>query len=103
MGLSKVLAHQCNVGYHSCTCMVLYSFNGMVIDNLAQLVRQVASCTTTTYTFEFLRTGSDGKELVVLDSEECARAEPEILRQHLIAQPAMVRGHDGVLRPPAAR
>jgi hypothetical protein len=90
--LSKVLAHQCNVGYHSCTCMVLHTFNGVVIENLAQLVRNVASCTTKTYTFEFLRTGSDGKELVVLDREECARAELEIMQQHLIAESALVRG-----------
>merc|ERR1711972_91474 len=101
--LSKVLAHQCNVGYHSLTCMVLHSFNGVVIGNLAQLAQEVARCDQTTYTFEFLRTGSDGKELVVLDHEECTHAEAEILQQHLIAEPAMVRGNGGTLQPPASR
>jgi hypothetical protein len=100
--LSKVLAHQCNVGYHGLTCMVLHSFNGTAIGNLAQLAREVTTCSQLTYTFEFLRTGSDGKELVVLDREECARAEVDVLEQHLIAESAMVRGPAGVLQPPAA-
>merc|ERR1712093_619495 len=100
--LSKVLAHQCNVGFHSLTCMVLHSFNGVVIGNLAQLAQEVADCKQDVYIFEFLRTGSDGKELVVIDREECSAAEPEILKQHLIAEPAMVRGPGGALQPPGA-
>jgi S1-C subfamily serine protease len=100
--LSKVLAHQCNVGFHSLTCMVLHSFNGVVVGNLARLAEEVAACKQATYTFEFLRTGSDGKELVVLDRDECSAAEPEILKQHLIAESAMVRGPGGRLQPPAA-
>lgn len=100
--LSKVLAHQCNVGFHSLTCMVLHSFNGVVVGNLAQLAEMVAACEKSTYTFEFLRTGSDGKELVVLDRDECGAAEIEILKQHLIAEPAMVREAGGVLQRPAA-
>jgi len=100
--LSSVLAHQCNVGYHGLLCMALHSFNGAAIGNLAQLAQEVAASSQPTYTFEFQRTGSDGKELVVLDREECARAAPHILQQHLIADSAMVRGPDGVLRPPTA-
>lgn len=98
--LSKVLAHQCNVGFHGLTCMVLHSFNGVAVQNLAQLAQEVAECRQKTYTFEFQRTGNDGKELVVLDREECAEAATEILKQHLIAEPAMVRRSGGILRPP---
>jgi len=100
--LSKVLAHQCNVGFHSLTCMVLHSFNGKLVGNLAQLAEEVVDCSTETYTFEFSRTGSDGKELVVLNRNECSAAESDILKQHLIAAPGMIRGPDGALQPPAA-
>merc|ERR1711884_528307 len=56
------------------------------------LARAVAACQNESFVFEFLRRpAGDGKELVVLDRQECSQAEPEILSQHLIAAPCMVR------------
>jgi len=90
--LSKVLAHPCNVGYHALSNVVLDTFNGIAVHNVAQLARAVAACQGELLTFEFQRRpAGDGKELVVLDRQECAQAESEILSQHLIAAPCMVR------------
>lgn len=101
--LSNTLAHPCNFGYHGLSCIVLDKFNSVPVTNLAKLAAAVAACKQDTYTFEFLRLGGDGNELVVLDRAECKAAEPEILAQHLIAAPAMVRGPGSSvkeLRPP---
>eukprot|EP00441_Pelagodinium_beii_P007766 CAMPEP_0197690432 /NCGR_PEP_ID=MMETSP1338-20131121/108338_1 /TAXON_ID=43686 ORGANISM="Pelagodinium beii, Strain RCC1491" /NCGR_SAMPLE_ID=MMETSP1338 /ASSEMBLY_ACC=CAM_ASM_000754 /LENGTH=234 /DNA_ID=CAMNT_0043272879 /DNA_START=12 /DNA_END=713 /DNA_ORIENTATION=+ len=89
--LSKVLAHPCNVGFHAVANMILESFNGAPVENLAQLARSVAGCKSSHLEFRFLRPAGDGKELVVLDRLECIAAEPEVLAQHLIAAPCMVR------------
>lgn len=103
--LSKVLAHPCNFGFHSMNCMVLDTFNGRKAKNLAQLAEAVAACEDDILVFEFLRPNGDGTELLTLDRLECQKAEPELLSQHLIASPCMVRGSDGELRPlePAQR
>jgi len=101
--LSNTLAHPCNFGYHGLSCLVLDRFNEVPVTNLGKLAAAVAACGEDTYSFEFLRLGGDGKELVVLDRSECKAAEPEILAQHLIAAPAMVRGQGTKgkeLRPP---
>lgn len=97
--LSKVLAHPCNFGFHSLGCIVLDSFCATRVDNLASLAVAVAGCKEKFLTFEFLRPGGDGRELVVLDRAECDRAEAEVLAQHLIAAPCMVRQGDGEPRP----
>lgn len=89
--LSKVLAHPCNVGFHSLSNVVLESFDGKSIKNVAELARAVAANQEAQHIFEFLRPAGDGKELVVLDRQDCSNAEPEILAQHLIAAPCMVR------------
>eukprot|EP00931_Biecheleriopsis_adriatica_P100370 TRINITY_DN75696_c0_g1_i1.p1 TRINITY_DN75696_c0_g1~~TRINITY_DN75696_c0_g1_i1.p1 ORF type:complete len:564 (+),score=113.94 TRINITY_DN75696_c0_g1_i1:24-1694(+) len=89
--LSKVLAHPCNVGYHALSNMVLETFAGQEVTNLAQLARSVAACKDEQLVFEFLRPTGDGKELVVLDREECETGQKEVMEQHLIAAPCMVR------------
>eukprot|EP00929_Paragymnodinium_shiwhaense_P077237 TRINITY_DN39775_c0_g1_i1.p1 TRINITY_DN39775_c0_g1~~TRINITY_DN39775_c0_g1_i1.p1 ORF type:complete len:565 (+),score=125.89 TRINITY_DN39775_c0_g1_i1:72-1766(+) len=89
--VSKVLAHPCNFGFHNLGNMALDSFNGVKIHNLAQLAQLADASETPQLSFEFLRPAGDGKELVVLDQAECKAAEAEILAQHLIAHPGMVR------------
>lgn len=93
--LSKVLAHPCNSGYHSFGNIVLHTFCGEQMRNVAELARAVARCEQQQLVFHFLRPFGDGKELVVLDRSECQTAEAEILAQHLIGSPSMVRidGH----------
>merc|ERR1712216_685710 len=91
----KTLAHPCNFGIHNLGNMVVDTFNGDSITNLAQLAQLADSCDAAQYVLEFLRPASDGKELVVLDSAECKAAEKEILVQHLIASPGMVRRPGG--------
>lgn len=104
--LSKVLAHPCNVGFHSLSNVVLDTFNSVAVRNVAHLAQLVAACDTEALIFEFQRPTNDGKELVVLSRKECQQAEPEILEQHLIASPCMVRedgrGEPRPLRPPQA-
>merc|ERR1719198_2765709 len=53
--LSKVLAHPCNFGFHSMSCMVLDTFNERKAKNLAQLAEAVAACEEDLLVFEFLR------------------------------------------------
>ncbi|CAE8635265.1 unnamed protein product [Polarella glacialis] len=89
--LSKVLAHPCNVGYHSLNNVVLESFGGAPVRNVAELARAVAACKDSHLVFQFKRPAGDGKELVVLSREECSKAQKEVLDQHLIAAPCMVR------------
>lgn len=89
--LTKVLAHPCNVGFHSLSNIVLDSFNGIPVRNVAQLAQAVASCESSSLAFELLRPAGDGKELVVLDRDACNEAQPQILAQHLIAVACMVR------------
>ncbi|CAE6935029.1 DEGP10 [Symbiodinium sp. CCMP2592] len=89
--LSKVLAHPCNSGYHSFGNIVLHTFCGEPMRNVAELARAVARCEQQQLVFHFLRPFGDGKELVVLDRSECQTAEAEILAQHLIGSPSMVR------------
>lgn len=99
--LSKVLAHPCNVGYHTLSNVVLDTFMGKPVRNVAELASAVARCTAPLLTFEFQRSpGGEGKELVMLSREECQQAEDEILKQHLIASPSMVcEGGRGDPRP----
>ncbi|CAE7633978.1 DEGP10 [Symbiodinium pilosum] len=89
--LSKVLAHPCNSGYHGLGNIVLHSFAGQTMRNVAELARAVARCDQQQLVFNFLRPNGDGKELVVLDRADCQTAEAEILAQHLIGSPCMVR------------
>ncbi|OLQ13558.1 Protease Do-like 10, mitochondrial [Symbiodinium microadriaticum] len=91
----RVLAHPCNSGYHSFGNIVLHTFCGEAMRNVAELARAVARCEQQQLVFHFLRPFGDGKELVVLDRSECQTAEAEILAQHLIGSPSMVRidGH----------
>mmetsp|Transcript_43452 Transcript_43452/g.93594 ORF Transcript_43452/g.93594 Transcript_43452/m.93594 type:complete len:544 (+) Transcript_43452:156-1787(+) len=96
--LSKVLAHPCNVGYHSLGLVVLESFNSAPVHNLAQLAQAVAKSDAELLVFEFARTAGHGKDLVILNREECNQAEEEIRTQHLIASPCMVR-EDGLGEP----
>lgn len=96
--LSKVLAHPCNIGFHSLGNVALAAFGGAPVRDLAQLARAVAACSAETLVFEFLRPSGDGKDVVALDRAECAAAEAEVLRQHLIAVTCMVRS-DGQGEP----
>jgi len=96
--LSKVLAHPCNFGFHNISNIVLSVFNSEPVHNLAQLAKLVGECQEEHYVFEFLRPAGDGKELVVLDRAVCVEAEPQILEQHLIASPSMVRCAGGSVR-----
>lgn len=89
--LSRVLAHSCNFGYHSLGNVVLHMFNRVPVHNLAQLAELVEACTSDFYEFEFLRSTGVGMDLVVLDKTECMEAERQVLAQHLIATPSMVR------------
>jgi len=93
--LSKVLAHPCNMGFHGLGNIVVQTFNGNPVHNVAQLARAVARCRETTLIFEFPRPAGDGREIVALDRAESVAAEAEILQQHLIAAICMVRpeGH----------
>lgn len=104
--LSKVLAHPCNVGYHALSNIVLDTFNGEKIKNVAQLAEAFEHCAEEQLVFKFLRPAGDGKELVILDRAECVAAEQEVLAQHLIASPCMVRqngmGEPRPLEPRAA-
>jgi len=96
--LSKVLAHPCNAGFHSLSNVVLDTFGAMPIRNVAHLAEAVTACEAMALVFEFLRPLGDGKELVVLDRAECLAAEQEVLAQHLIGSPCMVR-QDGKGEP----
>lgn len=75
--------------------MALDTFNSTPIHSLAQLARAADTCAADNFVFEFLRLSGDGKELVVLDRSVCVEAENDILVQHLIASPSMVRCSGG--------
>ncbi|CAK9097677.1 unnamed protein product [Durusdinium trenchii] len=89
--LSKVLAHPCNLGYHNLSNLILSRFAGQQLKNLAELARAVSRCEEEQLVFHFQRPHGDGGELVVLDRHEAHDAEAEILAQHLIGAPCMVR------------
>eukprot|EP00435_Cladocopium_sp_Y103_P032832 s1367_g8.t1 len=93
-----VLAHPCNVGYHNLSNLILSRFAGQPMRNVAELARAVSRCEEEQLVFNFQRPHGDGGELVVLDRKEAIDAEPEILAQHLIAAPCMVRS-DGKGEP----
>eukprot|EP00913_Durusdinium_trenchii_P031225 g29236.t2 len=87
----QVLAHPCNLGYHNLSNLILSRFAGQQLKNLAELARAVSRCEEEQLVFHFQRPHGDGGELVVLDRHEAHDAEAEILAQHLIGAPCMVR------------
>merc|ERR1712039_517995 len=71
--LTKVLAHPCNVGFHSLSNVVLDSFSGSPVNNLAQLAQAVAACESENLVFEFLRPVGDGCKRAAVETQDPVR------------------------------
>ena len=87
--LSKVLADDLNVGFHQKKWLVLDSVNGEKPANIRQLVKLIVEGGGKPYLEFRLHPVSQqdfNQQLIILDMDECKKAESRILKQHMIAQ-----------------